>query len=221
MLSTYERITKEQYVLTSSCISNSKIFIHSSISYSFCLVVSFLTSIVAMETQEEQKRKLYHLHIDLDEEYAPARKRGKNNNISIYDMQVLRYQGKKHIDIWSDGRLYPADPITKSVPPFSNCSSLLRYIGDGTNGFLGYAYNLASDRDVLKLENHLLKQERDSMSLTIEQQKQKISMLEKTIKDIRRKQTFLGPRLRSKKLRNIESLKRGSGGCSKRIKAVR
>ena len=76
-----------------------------------------------METQEEQKRKLYHLHIDLDKEYEPIRKRGRHNNISNYDMQILRYQGKKHTDIWSDGKLYPIDPITKSVPLFLNCSS--------------------------------------------------------------------------------------------------
>ena len=81
-------------------------------------------------------------------------------------MQILRYQRKKHIDIWSDSKLYPTDPITKSVPPFSNCSSLLRYIGNGANGLLGYAYNLASNRDIMKLSNHFLKQERDTLALT-------------------------------------------------------
>lgn len=174
-----------------------------------------------MDTQEEQKRKLYHLHIDLDKDYEPARKRGKYNHISNHDMQILREHGKKHIDIWTDGKLYPVDPITNSVPPFSSCSSLLRYIGDGAKGFLGYTYNLAGDRDIMKLENHLLKKERNSMVLTIEQQKDKISTLEKTVRDLRTQQTPLGPRLRAKKLKNIESLKRGSGGCSKRIKAAR
>lgn len=174
-----------------------------------------------MDIQEEQKRKIYHLHIDIDREYEPARKRGRHNNISNQDIQILRQHGKKHIDIWTDGKLYPVDPITKCVPPFSSCSSLLRYIGDGANGLLGYTYNLAGDRDLMKLENHLLKQERDSMLLTIEQQKERISTLEKTIRDLRTRHTLLGPRLRAKRLRNIESLKRGSGGCSKRIKAVR
>ena len=136
-------------------------------------------------------------------------------------MQILRYQRKKHIDIWSDSKLYPTDPITKSVPPFSNCSSLLRYIGDGANGLLGYVYNLASDIDIMKLSNHLLKHEWDIVALIVEHQKENISTLEKTIKDLRRKQTLLAPRLRQRKLKNVESLKRGSGGCSRRIKAVR
>ena len=55
----------------------------------------------------------------------------------------------------------------------------------------------------------------------LEQNKKKISILENKIKYLRRKKTYLGPRIRSKKLRNIETLKCGGGGCSKRIKAVR
>ena len=122
----------------------------------------------SMEIQSDQKRKLYHLHIDLDKDYEPARKRGKNTSLSSNDMNLLRYQGKKHIDLWSDGRLYPIDPTTKSVPPFLNCSSLLEYVGDGAKGLLGYTLNLAGDRDIVKLENHLLQQEMESMAKIIE-----------------------------------------------------
>ena len=96
----------------------------------------------------------------------------------------MRNQGKKHIDIWSDGRLYPVDPITKSSPPFFG------------------------ERDILKLENNILKQEKDSLLKTVEQSKERISILEKNLEALRRKQTMLGSRLRSKKLRNIETLKR-------------
>ena len=174
-----------------------------------------------MDTQREQKRALYHLHIELEKEYEPVRKRSKNSTVSLQDIQALRYQGKKHIDIWSDGRLYPVDPVSRTTPPFSNCTSLLRYLGDGANGLLGYTYNLASDRDILRLENQILKQENMSLLQTLEQNKERISTLEKTLTSLRRKQTSLGPRQRSKKLRNIETLKRGSGGCSKRIRAVR
>ena len=55
----------------------------------------------------------------------------------------------------------------------------------------------------------------------LEENKEKIPSLEEIVKSLRIKQTLLGPRLRSKKLRNIETLKRGSGGCTKRIRAVR
>ena len=81
-----------------------------------------MSSFEAMEEQRDHKRSLYHLHIELDKEYEPIRKRGFTSNVSNLDMQVLRHQGKKHIDILSDGRLYLVDPVTKSTPPFSSCS---------------------------------------------------------------------------------------------------
>ena len=140
-----------------------------------------------MEVTREQKRSLYHLHIELEREYEPIRKRTKINTISNLDMQALRDQGKKHLDIWSDGRLYPIDPITKSSPPFSNSTALLKYMGDGVNGLLGYTYNISSERDILKLENQILKQEKDSLLKSVEQGKERISFLEKNLKALRRK----------------------------------
>ena len=80
---------------------------------------------------------------------------------------------------------------------------------------------ISQARDILRLENQILIREKASMLAILEENRQKIYALESTIKDLRKKQTSLGPRLRCKKLRNIETLKRGSGGCSKRIKAVR
>ena len=82
-----------------------------------------MTTTRAMEEQIGGKRSLYNLHIELDKEYEPICKRGKASTISNSNMQVLRQQGKKHIDIWSDGSLYLVDPITKSTPPFSSSSS--------------------------------------------------------------------------------------------------
>ena len=175
-----------------------------------------------MVNRNAEKRDIYHLHIELDREYEPICKRAKVNTISSSDIHALRYEGKKHLDIWSDGKLYPpVDPLTKSTPPFSNSTSLLKYLGDGVNGLLGYTYHLAGERDILSLNNHLLKQEKDSMVQALEENKEKILQLEKVIKEFRKKETSLGPRYRLKRLRNIETLKRGSGGCSKRIKAVR
>lgn len=116
-----------------------------------------------MENRNAEKRAVYHLHIEHDKEYETICKRAKVNTISSLDIQALRYEGKKHLDIWSDGKLYMVDPLTKSTPPFSNSTSLLKYLGDGVNGLLGYTYRLAGERDILSLNNHLLKQEKDSM----------------------------------------------------------
>ena len=140
-----------------------------------------------MEKKRVQQRATYHLHIELDKDYEPIHKRSKISTISTNDMHVLRYHGKKHFDIWSDGRLYPVDPITNSTPPFSNCSSLLKYLGDGSNGLLGYTYNLASERDIIRLENHLLRREKESMLQILEENKEKISSLEETIKSLKTK----------------------------------
>ena len=65
---------------------------------------------------------------------------------------------------------------------------------------MGYTLNLAGDRDIVKLENHLLQKERESMAKIIEPQKDKISDLENTTKDLRKKQTLLGLRSREKKI---------------------
>ena len=90
------------------------------------------------------KRGLYHLHIELEDEYQPIRKRNKISVVSPDAIQTMRLEERKHLDLWTDGRLYPIDPIIKSTPPFYNCSSLMRFIGDGCGGLLGYTYNLGA-----------------------------------------------------------------------------
>ena len=64
------------------------------------------------------------------------------------------------------------------------------YVGDGAKGLLGYTLNLTGDRDIVKLKNHLLQQERESMAKIIEKQKEKISNLENTIKDLRKNKHY-------------------------------
>ena len=76
-------------------------------------------------------------------------------------------------------------------------------MGDGSRGLLGYTHNLAGERDVLKLENHLLRQENETVLQILEDNKKKIYSLEDTIRTLRTKQTSLGPRLRLTRLRNI------------------
>ena len=68
-----------------------------------------------MENRNAEKRDVYHLHIELDREYEPIHKRAKVNTISSSDIHTLRYEGKKHLDIWSDGKLYPVDPLIWSA----------------------------------------------------------------------------------------------------------
>ena len=167
------------------------------------------------------KRGLYHLHIELEDEYQPILKRNKITEVSPAAIQTMRLEERKHLDLWTDGRLYPIDPIKKSTPPFYNCSSLMRFIGDGYGGLLGYTYHLVADRDLLRLENQMLKQGNQMLNQQLEDNKEKIKNLQKQLNVARRKQTKLGMRERERRLKNIENLKHGGGGCSKRISAVR
>ncbi|MCO5609167.1 hypothetical protein L7F22_063390 [Adiantum nelumboides] len=167
------------------------------------------------------KQNLYHLHLKLEEEYAPLRKRNKLGFHSAAQMEGMRKDGRKHLDLWTDGTIYPCDPLTRATPPFNNSSSLMRFCGDGLIGLLGYTLNLQVDREIGRLERHLMEKENASMRQELGDLKNQLQDLKSQLRVARRKQTKLGLRERCRALRNIENLKRGGGGCSKRIKAVR
>lgn len=174
-----------------------------------------------MASEASSKRPLYHLHVELDSEYEPLHKRGKISNVPRSALATLRLQGKKNLDLWIDGRLYPVNPNSQSTPPFSNFSSLLKFVGDGYTGFLGYTMQLTAASEVLKLENHLLQQEVIQLREQLNETSEKTKTLEKALALARKRKTILGIRDRERSLKNIENLKLGSGGCIRRIRAAR
>ena len=177
------------------------------------------------------KRDVYHLHCELDKEYEPLQKRGRRTYISSSDLQSLRLQGKKNIDLWTDGTLYPIDPMLGSAPAFFNITSLLRFAADGYAGLLGYTMHITAASDILRLERQFLQQENDALKKNLqemselqkclEEKSKIIKNLENRLARVKRRRTLLGERMREKSLRNIESLKLGSGGCIRRIQAAR
>ena len=54
----------------------------------------------------------------------------------------LRFSGCKALDLWTDGNIYHLDPINGKQPPFQNLTMLLRFVGDGYSGLLGYCQRL-------------------------------------------------------------------------------
>ena len=68
----------------------------------------------------------------------------------------------------------------------------MQFVGDGYGGLLGYTHSLANDRKILKFENQLLKQEKNSLSQHLEECNEKIVSLEKILNTARRKQTMIG-----------------------------
>ena len=114
--------------------------------------------------ESTKKRLLYHLHIDITKEYGPAQKNNRARQYTFLDLENMRVQGEKCLDVWCDGKIYPKNPINNSTPNFSSLSSLLRYVGDGHKGLLGYfnamsyhANTLHHDITILKAQNHRYK----------------------------------------------------------------
>lgn len=83
----------------------------------------------------------FRLHVDLDPAYATLRSTQRDPHLSL---NHLRMQGCKAIDLWTDGSLYPIDPLSSTQPPFQNITAMIRFIGDGWNGLLGYCIRLHS-----------------------------------------------------------------------------
>ena len=125
-------------------------------------------------TQSSRKPKsTYHLHVDVDPNYQPLQKRNRAKHLSYQQMDQRRLQGEHHLDLWTDGRLYPKNPQTNAPPPFCNVTSLLHFTGDGKQGLLGYIQNIESKAsslekviEVLSCENkELHRQNQQSIEL--------------------------------------------------------
>ena len=190
--------------------------------------VSFYPTMESSELTTVSNKQKYHLHIDLDMDYQPFVKRNTNSRVTEQEKKHLRDSAKKHIDIWSDGKIYPVDPTTLSTPSFSSVTSLLKFAGDGNNGLLGYCHHLVADQQQTSAHNqalvdhnhYLLKQQQASMEKVVSLNST-VEDLQKQLKRSRIKNTPLGWRQREKSISNIETLKLGSGGLKKRIRAVR
>ena len=177
------------------------------------------------------KRDVYHLHCELDKEYEPLQKRGRRTYMSSSDLQSLRLQGRKNIDLWTDGSFYPIDPMLGTAPAFYNITSLLCFAADGYTGLLGYTMHLTATSDLLRLERQFLQQENEALKKSLQEMRELqkcleekskiIKNLETRLAKVKRRKTLIEEHVREKALRNIESLKLGSGGCIRRIQATR
>lgn len=171
---------------------------------------------------------MYNLHIEIKRDYEPLSKINKNIFLPAISREMFRMQGKKNIDLWIDGRLYPKDPITNSTPPFKDITSLLHFARNGYNGLLGYTQHLEATSNALTLERDLFEKENTCLRKTMDQyvqtflsDKETILGLEKQKDELRLKQIALGLRKRKKKLQKYEQMKLGGGGIKKRIHAIK
>ena len=177
---------------------------------------------------EHSKKRLYHLHIDLDEEYTPIEKRRKGPRLSMLHKENMRAQGVHHIDLWCDGSLYPKCPVKHCNPPFSTPTQLLKFAGDGYQGLLGYVNAHASAAQAFK---HVLQQIHNEklmieakcsrLEAALRAEQEDHTKTKEKLNKVLLKQTLLGARQRVRNIKNIAYLKAGSGGCKRRIQTVR
>ena len=97
-----------------------------------------------MSTSDTRPSSKFHINIELNLEYATTRSVTQRILIDAKEANRLRMQGKKHIDLWVDGSIYPRDPLTRRYPTFASIHDLIRFVGDGANGLLGYCSRLSS-----------------------------------------------------------------------------
>ena len=85
--------------------------------------------------------KKFRIHADLEHSYSTLRSSGVTSP-TVESLNQLRFSGSKALDLWTDGRTYPMDPRNGLHPPFQNLTMLLRFVGDGYGGLLGYCQRL-------------------------------------------------------------------------------
>ncbi|MCO5552125.1 hypothetical protein L7F22_005635 [Adiantum nelumboides] len=161
-------------------------------------------------------------------EYASLQKYRRESFLSQREKELRRTHKEHHLDLRTDGSIYPKDPTTNVPPPFANITNLLHFTGDGKDGLLGYTEHLEmiglnAERQInfLAMENMQLKKLNEACSQKILSNRETIQGLEKKITSLREKDTMLGSRKRKRDLCNIENMKIGSGGLKKRIRALR
>ena len=171
----------------------------------------------------------FHINIKIDPEYATTRSVNQRVLRDAEEASRLRMEGKKHIDIWIDGSIYPRDPLNGRYPAFTSVHDLIRFVGDGADGLLGYCFRLAQCGNehvnhLLYLNTLLLNSQNQVTGLqnqVIELQT-KINELEESHKKLTAlKKTPIGLRERIRQLKNINNLSGTCGGRKKRMKIAR
>lgn len=186
-----------------------------------------------MSTSDAHSSSKFHINIKLSPEYATTRSKNQRMLRDAEEANRLRMEGKKHIDLWVDGSIYPRDPLTGRYPSFVSVHDIIRFVGDGVNGLLGYCSRLSQCGN--EQVNHLLYLNTLVMNFqtqVLELQK-KIETLEESNKKLKAlneesnqklnslKKTPIGMRERIKEQKHINKLSETCGGRKRRMKLTR
>lgn len=195
------------------------------ISFSFFCVshdlIALLILFARLVMSDTSSRK-FHLNIKLNQEYATTRSVYQRSLSCANEAQHLRNEGKKHIDLWTDGSLYPPDPKTGRYPSFHTPHDLIRFVGDGEDGLLGYSSRL-SQSHINYAEYTTYLQNTSSLNATkiLELENEIVSLKQENDQLKSLKETPIGLRARVKRMRDVVNLIERSGQRKKKLKLVR
>ena len=95
----------------------------------------------AMQPVKPKKKKV-DVHFQVEADYAPCCKRNWSRPACKAHIIELRNEGKKNMDLWLDGSIYPPDPTSSQSPSFFGLTSFFKFVCEGENGLLGYCKRL-------------------------------------------------------------------------------
>ena len=174
----------------------------------------------------------------------------KENHEAMEKMkQQHRAMGAKNVDLWVEGSIYPADPLTCHPPIFSGLTSFIKWVCAGQQGLWGYTLRLSSQvHNVwMSMQSRLAMQQAKVAQLTsaIQLKDAECMQLQNVIDDInvkyaevesqidtlsvhnRRMQkkldkvTAMGPRERLRTLKPLEKLTIGGGQWKRCVRACK
>lgn len=182
-----------------------------------------------MSISDKRPSSKFHINIKLNPKYATTHSVTQIILIDAKEANRLRMQGKKHIDLWIDGSIYPRDPLTGRYPAFGSIPDLISFVGDGDNSLLGYCLRLSScgneHVDHLLYLNTLLMNSQNQVRQLLE----KIKDLEESNEKLKEsneklnslKKNPIGFIERIRQLKHLNELSGICGGRKRRMKLAR
>ncbi|KAI5053980.1 hypothetical protein GOP47_0031127 [Adiantum capillus-veneris] len=161
----------------------------------------------------------------------------KNDEKASQPASVRRFRGETNVDLWLDRGLYPKDPLVGCHPTFRTHPILIKYVGEGERGLLGYCKRLDSNHagastyflqqcQVLHIHYTNLQQQLHSTEKQLKDLKEEMKATETEVTKLQIammhiKATPFGMRERKREFSSIENLASNGGTRKKRITATR
>ncbi len=175
-----------------------------------------------------------NIHLRLPIEFSPTNKNDKN---ASQPASVRRSCGETNVDLWLDGGLYPKDPLVGCHLMFRTLPSLIKYVGEGESGLLGYCKRLDFKHagastwlqqqyqglhihsTNLQHQLHLAEKQVNDLKEEMKGKETEMANLQNTMMHL--KDTPFGMRERKREFSSIDSLASNGGARKKRITATR